>query len=210
MTSIYYQYSPATDPAEIRIVDYCKSKGLAITSIQNLVDSPELMTTEIVEYLISEFQNFIETNMKACAIRACSRPQFHDFIFGELVTLAKEDHLDQPIVEGAVTNGIINTALKQDAPVIGELLIGQNLGTYRAGFVSLYAKLARKKAKPILFKCVADPVLKAEALKALSILGETSIEAELVALLQHEKPGYREIARAALKRVEKNKKKFGD
>jgi hypothetical protein len=64
-----------------------------------------------------------------------------------------------------------------------------------------------KNAKPILFKCVDDPVLKAEALKALSILGETSIEAELVALSQHKLPGYRAIARAALKRVEKNKQK---
>jgi hypothetical protein len=208
MISIYHQYTPATDPAEISIVNYCNSRGLAIIRIQQLINSPELMTTEIVKHLISEFPNFIDPNMKASAISACSRPQFHDLIFDELVTLAKEDHSSQPIVELDVTNGIFNTAQKQDAPIIGEILLGQNLGKERSLLVSLYVKLARKNAKPILFKCIDDPVVKAEALKALSILGETSIEAELVALSRHKLSGYRAIARAALKRVEKNKQKL--
>jgi hypothetical protein len=213
MNKIYHHYPPATDPAEIRIVSFCNSRGLAINRIQHLINSPELMTTEIAEYLVSEFPNFVDANMKASAIHACSLPQFHDLIIDELVALAKADLSGQPLheqrlIEGTVSNCIINTAQKQDASKIGEILLGQTLDTYRSMLVPLYAKLARPNAKPILFKCVNDPVLKAQALKALSILGETSIEAELVALSRHEKSGYREIARAALKRVEKNKLKM--
>lgn len=200
------QYSRPTDPDEIRIVKFWNEKGVRIRRLQHLVDLPELMTIEIAESLAREIPFLKNEISKVVAMSACSQPQFHDIILPTLVTIAKQSEGKSHLMSSMVANDLIKVIRKEDAPIIGDLLLDKNFGIERGMLVPFYTRFAKKNGIPTLLKYAEDNETKVEALKALSMLGETSIKPQLEILANDPNSHYRKIARDGLKRLEKQLK----
>lgn len=202
------KYTP-TDPDEIRLVEKCKELGVVVESLYDFVPLSYREnikpTKAIVDMLLAEVDHVTAENMKAVIYSAVSVPEFHDAVMPVLVRTAMQDN-DSPLKQ-PIFNDIEKIALESDSEAIGKLLLDNRVGSARSLLVPTYARIARKSGIPVLRKAVGDPVIRSQALKHLSILGDVSIEPELQDLAKHPDSFHRKIARDALKRIEKLKQK---
>jgi hypothetical protein len=114
---------------------------------------------------------------------------------------------DSYLGQGAA-NALLRMADYSDANLFAELIADKLVGGSRSLLIEGYAKLAKQKAIPLLRASTFDPVLRSEALKALSKLGDQTMRGELEKLAQHPDSYHRKIARDGLKRLDKKLEKM--
>jgi hypothetical protein len=200
-----------TDPDEIRLIQQCKQLGAEVTSLYDFVPlsyrENVKITRPIVEMLLAEVDTVSQRNIRSVIYQAVSIPDFHDIVFPFLVNASLDEGNNVP--KDFIFNDIESIALKSDAEAVGKLLLDRRAGKSRSLLIPLFAKLAKKNAIPVLLKCVGDPATRTYALKHLSMLGDISIEPDLIELAKSENSFFRKTARDALVRVKKNKEKLG-
>jgi HEAT repeats len=107
----------------------------------------------------------------------------------------------------SAVNALFKMVENSDVDLLRDLFMNKAIGESRALIVEGYAKLAKKGAIETLRAYVSDPVVRSEALKALSQLGDQSIRGELHELLKHTDSYHRKIARDALARLDRKAEK---
>lgn len=203
----FSNYPSPTDPDEIRIVEYLNERGVSIRRIQHLAELPDLMNQEIANDLAKEIPSIKDQGIKSTAIFAIALPVFHDISMPIFVDAANQSRDNSRLLNSAIVNAILRVGKKGDEKHIESLLLEKKLGVDRSLLILLYAKIEKKNAIPFLLRCVGDPVTKVEALRALTTLGELSIEKDLIALSSSENSHFRKIARDCLKRLEKRRER---
>lgn len=197
------RYPNPTDSDEIRLIAKCKELGVYAHCIGDLsMHSDEYPINDFVaRYLAEEFKTLADPHLRLNVLIAISRPEYREVAMPLVVQTLRKDgggHYGQ-----MAANDLGRIATKDDVPTIENLLLDTNVGVSRSLIVPTYAKLAKKQGIATLRKLVYDPDTQSQALKHLSILGDTSIEPELQQLAKHPDSYHRAVARDALRRLAK-------
>ena len=197
-------------PEEQDIVAKCKVLGVDVAhpadfisySYRAGVPMPEV----VAKLYASELERDHDKNLIAIMMQAGAVPQFREIMLPAIVKVMLREGDNH--TTGFAINALGEIVLPADSALVAELLLTKKIGGKRILLISTYTRIAKKTAIPVLRKLVLDQDTRAYALKALAKLGDISIEHELRELLKSPESFHREIARAALKQVEKRKLKF--
>jgi HEAT repeat protein len=204
---VKHRYPPPDDPDEIRLIAKCKEMGVDVWRLCEFVESPEkhAMTEDIAVLLARELGHVSDKSIQSTIVGALQHSAFPGIALqAALEILHKEG--GAPFGQMAA-NSINRLVTSKDAALLAELILDPKLGASRSLLVPTYARIARKSGIDVLRKLVDDLETRSDALKHLSILGDTSIEPELRELAKHSDSYHRKIARDALARVERNRLK---
>jgi hypothetical protein len=207
---------PPSHPDENVLVAKCQKLGAPISRLDDFrmfneyrshPDKLVPMSVAIASMLANELANLKFANVRHIVMHVIAQPEFRKEVLQPIVEELLRDGKDyhgQP-----AANALDKIVIPDDSGVIAELLLNKEIGDARALLVSTYARIAKKSGIPVLRKIVDDAVTRSEALRCLSILGDITIEPNLLELAKHPDSYHRKIARDALKRVERNKLKRG-
>jgi hypothetical protein len=203
------QEYPPPSPKEVEIIKKCKDIGAEISRLADFTENQSnfTITKPIALLLASELEKDHEQNLLAIIMSVGAVPEFREIMLQPIMSLAKR-HTKGPVTTDAI-NALYKILLPKDAPLVAELLCDRKIGGDRILLIEIYARLANKAAIPVLRKLVGDTETKTYALHQLSKMGDVTIEADLLRLVQHKDAWRRKIARDGLKRVEKAKSKLG-
>jgi hypothetical protein len=204
-----YQYPPASEE-ELDIIEKCHKLGVKVPRLGSFMDQSKKypITDEIAKLFAEELGKNHDWHLLAVIMQVGVTSKYRDIMLEPVVKVLRRKGVE--LARDGAINALDKLAVLQDAPLIADLLRDKNIGEDRILLVPIYARLAKKAAIPVLRKAVDDPDTMTYALHHLSILGDTSIENELLDLAKHPDAWRRKIARDALKRVEKNKLKLAD
>jgi hypothetical protein len=203
VSSRYKDYPPASQ-GELDIIEKCLALG---TKLQRLDDFMHPrgkipMNENIAKLFAAELEAPHDDHLHAIILQVGVVPEFRDIYLGPVVNLLKKKK--NSVFTGRAINALMRIVTPQDAPLVAELLLDKDLRD-RGLLIPTYARLAKKSAIPVLRKLVGHADTSTYALHHLSILGDVSIENELLELNKHADAWRRKIARDGLKRIEKNR-----
>jgi hypothetical protein len=203
------QYPPPSK-AELEIIEKCHKLGVKVPQLGSFMDQRKKypVTDGIAKLFAEELGKKHDWHLLAVIMQVGVTPKHRDIMLMPIVNVLRK--AEKSLLNDTAINALGDIVLPRDAPIVADLLRDKNIGEDRILLVPIYARLAKKAAIPVLRKAVDDPDTMTYALHHLSILGDTSIENELLGLAKHPDAWRRKIARDALKRVEKNKLKLAD
>jgi HEAT repeat protein len=201
------RYPPPDDPDEIRLIAKCKELGVEVWRLGDFGRSPEshVMTEDIAVLLSKEADQVGDKFIASIIVEVLQHSAFRETALQAAVRVLRKAGGE---FHGQIAaNSIDRLVTSKDTTLVAQLILDPKLGASRSLLVPTYARIARKSGIAVLRKLVSDPETRSDALKHLSILGDTSIEPELRELAKHPDSYHRKIARDAIARVEKNKLK---
>lgn len=200
-----HRYPAADDPDEIRLIAKCKALGVEVWRLYDFVESPgtHVMTEDIAVLLSKEVGKVTDKSIQSTIVKALRHSVFPAVALQAALDILHRER-GEPFGQMAA-NSVDRLVTPKDTKLVAQLLLDPKLGASRSLLVPAYARIAKKSGIDVLRKLVSDAETRSEALKELSILGDTSIEPELRELAKHPDAYHRKIARDALARVEKNK-----
>jgi HEAT repeat protein len=204
----YSNYSPRSSE-EINLIDQCKLEGVEVPLIWAFIREPEhyQVTEAIAQLFAKKILQVRDETLAITMMQAIGNLQFRELVLQPSLSMIRRHAATRG---GEAGVGVLyKIALPKDAPQIADLLLDKKIGSLRSLLIPVYAKIAKKSGMPILRRMLSDPNTRTYALKHLSLLGDTTIEPELLELAKSDNPFFRKTANDALKRVYKNKEKLG-
>jgi hypothetical protein len=199
-------YVPSDE--ETRIIERCREHGVIVPYIYVFAENKKQfkLTEEIAKILADEIGKNHDQHLLMMLMMAAAAPAFRSIVLDPIAKVIRRE--GENGVGQCAVNALDKVVSQEDIALVESLLRDKAVEGSRSLLVPIYARIAKKAAIPVLRLIMNDPDVHSYALKHLSILGDTTIEPELRALAKHPDSYHRQIARDALKRVERNKQKL--
>jgi hypothetical protein len=193
--------------ANAAIAEDCAALGYQIESPWDYVGSQSKYpwTREVAEVFARHLRLAYPPRVLEGLMFAGSWLETKDLFFEPVLTILRkngDNHLGQSAV-----HALLKMIQRSDVDLLRDLIMDKTLGVSRSLLVEGYAKLAKKEAIGTLRANISDPVVRVEALKELSKLGDQAIRSELQELLKHSHSEFRKIARDGLSRLDEKLEK---